>query len=59
MVTPGGTLREFADDWTPIFADPGREYDYVTAITAHQAVEGGLRLEARTGGGESVRARLR
>jgi alpha-D-xyloside xylohydrolase len=58
MVTPGGALREFADDWTPIFADPGREYDYVTSIASHQAVEGGLQLEARTEGGESVRAEL-
>jgi len=58
MVTPGGTLREFADDWTPIFADPQRRYDNVTSIASHQEVEGGLRLEARTQGGESVRAEL-
>ena len=58
MVTPGGPLREFADDWTPIFADPNRRYDYVTTIASHRQVEGGLRLEARTEGGETLQAEL-
>jgi len=58
MVTPGGTLREFADDWTPIFADPRRQYDYVTSIARHGRVEGGVRLDARTESGETVRAEL-
>jgi hypothetical protein len=58
MVTPGGNLREFADDWTPIFADPQREYDHVASISTHHAVEGGVGLEARTEGGESVQAEL-
>ncbi len=58
MVTPGGALREFADDWTPIFADPRRSYDYVTSIARHRRLKGGVRLEARTQGGEAVRAEL-
>ena len=58
MATPGGALREFADDWTPIFADPKRQYDYVTSIASHRQVEGGVRLEARTEGGETVQAEL-
>lgn len=58
MVTPGGSLRELADDWTPIFADPQRQYDYVTAVARHSRVEGGVRLEAHTEGGEIVQAEL-
>ena len=48
MVTPGGPLREIADDWTPIFADPQRRYDYVASVASRRPVEGGVRLEART-----------
>ncbi len=44
MVTPGGALREFADDWTPIFADPNRQYDYIANIASHRRVKGGVRL---------------
>ncbi len=58
MVTPGGNLREFADDWTPIFADPGRQYDYVTSVVSHRAVEGGVGLEARTECGGSVQGEM-
>jgi alpha-D-xyloside xylohydrolase len=55
MENPGGALREFAGDWTPIFADPGREYACAAALTSHEATEGGLRFEARTDGGGPLR----
>ncbi|MCH7835468.1 MAG: alpha-xylosidase [Chloroflexi bacterium] len=58
MVTPGGALREFADDWTPIFADPNRQYDYIDSIASHRRVKGGVRLEARTQGGKTLQAEL-
>jgi alpha-D-xyloside xylohydrolase len=58
MVTPGGNLREFADDWTPIFADPRRQYDYVAGINSHLELEGGLRLEASTEGGLPLQVEL-
>src|SRR3989338_550345 len=59
MVTPGGALREFADHWTPIFADPPRRYDYAAAVLSHEEVEGGVRLSVRTEGGETLRVELR
>ncbi len=58
MVTPGGALREFADDWTPIFADPQREYDHASSIASHRPIEGGVRFEVRTVGGETVPGEL-
>ena len=58
MVTPGGALREFADHWTPIFADPQRRYDHAAAVTSHEPVEGGVRLSLRTEGGETLRLDL-
>jgi len=58
MVTPGGALREFADHWTPIFADPQRKYDHAAAVTSHEPAEGGVRLSLRTEGGETLRLEL-
>src|SRR3990172_4168580 len=58
MVTPGGALREFAEHWTPIFADPQRQYDYAAAILSHEEVEGGVRLSLRTEAGETLRVEL-
>src|SRR3990172_5943134 len=58
MVTPGGALREFAEHWTPIFADPQRQYDYAAAILSHEEIEGGVRLAVRTEGGETLRVEL-
>ncbi len=59
MVTPGGALRGFADDWTPIFADLDRQYDHIDSISSHRRVKGGVRLEARTEGGEMLRVGAR
>src|SRR3972149_5492332 len=59
MVPPGGALREFADHWTPIFADPQRQYDHAAAITSHEPVEGGVRLAGRTEGGGALQVELR
>jgi len=58
MITPGGALREFADHWTPIFADPQRRYDYAATILSHAEVEGGVRLSVRTEGGETLQVEL-
>src|SRR3990172_577545 len=58
MVTPGGALREFAEHWTPIFADPQRRYDYAAAILSHEEIEGGVRLSLRTEGGETLPVEL-
>src|SRR3990172_9447922 len=58
MVTPGGALREFADHWTPIFADPQRQYDCAAAVLSHEEIEGGVRLSQRTEGGETLRGEL-
>src|SRR3970282_2447344 len=58
MVTPGGALREFAEHWTPICADPQRRYTYTPPILSHEEVEGGVRLSLRTEGGETLRVEL-
>ena len=54
----GGVLREFADDWTPIFADKEREYEYLREVASCRAVEGGAELEAKTESGETVRVSI-
>ncbi len=58
VVRPGGPLLEFAEDWTPIFADGKREYAYLAEMASHQAIEGGAEFEARTDSGEAVRVRI-
>ncbi len=55
---PGGSLREFAGDWTPIFADLGRWYAYLAEVVSHKAIEGGAEFEALTDGGEGVRVSI-
>lgn len=45
---PGGTLREFQNDWAPMFADREREYDFLTQITSHREIDGGAEFEVRT-----------
>src|SRR3972149_1015698 len=59
MVTPGGAPREFAGHWTPIFADPQRQYDYAAAVLSHEEVEDGVRLSVRTEGGGALQVELR
>lgn len=51
----GGTLREFAGDWTPIFADRERRYAYLTEIVSHRPIDGGAEFVGRTNSGETVR----
>ncbi len=58
MARPGGPLLEFSEDWTPIFADAGREYAYLAQMASQRAVEGGAEFEARTDGGETVRVSI-
>ena len=50
----GGVLREFADDWTPIFADRDRQYAHLTEIVACHPMDSGVQFEARTDSGEKV-----
>jgi len=52
----GGVLREFAGDWTPIFADLEREYAHLTEIVSCRPTESGAELEVRTDGADRVRA---
>jgi len=56
---PGGTLREFADDWTPIFVDPRREYSHVAEVTSAVEPDGGAEFELRANTGEELRAAIR
>jgi len=54
----GGVLREFAGDWTPIFADVDREYAYLTEVVSCRPTESGAELEVRSTSGETVHASL-
>jgi len=54
----GGVLREFADDWTPIFADLEREYSHLTEIVSCRPTDSGAKLEARTDSGQTVWASI-
>lgn len=53
---PGGTLREFQEDWAPLFADREREYDYLAEVVSHQEIEGGAEFILRTYLGREARA---
>lgn len=55
---PGGSLREFAGDWIPIFADAERRYSHLTEATSARAIHGGAEFEARTDGAEVVHASI-
>jgi alpha-D-xyloside xylohydrolase len=50
----GGVLREFARDWTPIFADRDRQYSHLVEINSFRSVDGGAEFEARTDANETV-----
>ena len=54
----GGVLREFAGDWTPIFADLERDYSHLTEVVSCRPTESGAELEVRTDGGERVQASI-
>jgi alpha-D-xyloside xylohydrolase len=54
----GGVLREFAGDWTPIFADIEREYAHLTEVTFCSANESGISLEVRATDGATVRGTI-
>lgn len=58
MARPGGPLLEFSEDWTPIFADPRRDYDCLSQITSCRPSQGGAELEARSESGETARLRI-
>jgi alpha-D-xyloside xylohydrolase len=53
---PGGNLREFVGDWTPVFADPERQYDFLDGVTGHREVAGGAEFDMRTNGGRDAHA---
>src|SRR6058998_451804 len=54
----GGVLREFAADWTPIFADLDREYAYLTEVTSGTPIDGGVALEVRATDGQTVQGAI-
>jgi alpha-D-xyloside xylohydrolase len=54
----GGVLREFAEDWTPIFADHEREYAYLTEIISYRPTASGLEFEAKASDGTELRGSL-
>lgn len=58
MVKPGGSLREFEGQWTPIFADTGRRYEHAAEIVSRRAVEGGVAFDVSTTGEESLSGEL-
>src|SRR5438552_15404706 len=51
----GVVLREFAADWTPIFADLDREYAQMTEVTSFTQIDGGVALEVHATDGGTVR----
>jgi len=55
---PGGVLREFADDWTPIFADPAREYSHLTEVASYRSTHGGAEFDVHTDDGLTVHASI-
>jgi alpha-D-xyloside xylohydrolase len=54
----GGVLREFAGDWTPIFADSRKRYSYLTKVQSVRSIEGGAHLEVISSSGETVQLSL-
>src|SRR5438094_5010214 len=54
----GGVLREFAADWTPIFADLEREYAYLTEVTSCTSIDGGIAPEVRTTDGQTLQGEI-
>ncbi|GAG50125.1 unnamed protein product, partial [marine sediment metagenome] len=58
MVRLDGPLLEFVDDWTPIFADPTREYSYLAEMVSYAPTDDGAEFETRTNTGKSVRASI-
>lgn len=58
MVRLDGPLLEFVDDWTPIFADPTREYSYLAEMVSYAPTDAGAEFETRTNTGKSVRASI-
>jgi alpha-D-xyloside xylohydrolase len=54
----GGVLREFAADWTPIFADLDREYAYLTEVSSCTPIDSGVALEVRATDGQTVRGAI-
>ena len=45
MAKPFGPLLELADRWRPIFADPNRDYFYLTELRSARRARNGARLE--------------
>jgi len=54
----GGVLREFAGDWTPIFADSEREYAYLTQTVSCTPTGSGADLAVTASNGETVRVSI-
>ena len=54
----GGVLREFAADWTPIFADVDREYTHLTEVTSCTPADSGVALEVRATDGQTLQGAI-
>lgn len=58
MGQPCETLLEFSADWTPIFGDPGRRYQYLAEMESWAPLPGGAQFLARSDEGQQVRLRI-
>src|SRR5205809_5793203 len=54
----GGVLREFAGDWTPIFADLDREYAHLTEVTSCTPTDAGVALEVQATDGPTLQGAI-
>ena len=54
----GGVLREFAADWTPIFADVDREYTHLTEVTSCTPADSGVALEVHATDGQTLQGAI-
>ena len=54
MAKPFGPLLELADRWCPIFADPDRDYFYLTELRSARRARNGARLEVAADDGSSL-----
>src|SRR5438034_3109388 len=54
----GGVLREFAADWTPIFADVDRDYTHLPEVTSCTPADSGVALEVHATDGQTLQGAI-
>ncbi len=59
MLKMDNRLSEFVGDAVPIFADPGREYCYLSRVTRYRRVDGGARFSVLTDSDEELTFEVR